>query len=730
MAFVEVIFGGSLPATIDLSKPYEGGFRIIGAPSGSNLGGSLAGARDVNGDGLGDLVIGAPGFDVGSVGGAYVVYGKHSTTPVDLGNLGAGGFRIAGSLPAGQAGSVVAGGGDVNGDGRPDVLVGATWRTPEVAQTLQTPCRGPMYIPPPDSQRTVVYAVFGGPRSGEVDLADLSSNGFEIEPSTKLDNGGFGAIANAGDINGDGRADILIGTPNGALVVFGKTSTTPVESAALGAGGIVVSGASPTRRRVGVAVSGAGDVNGDGLADFVVGAYLGMEYPVGSAEAIAHSGYVVFGRRSRAPVDLGKLGAGGFAIDGTRDHAADAVLPLGDLNGDGLADIGHLASGRYFYVIFGKRSSGPVRLYALGDDGVRIDGSIYKAGGAGNLSGGNRKLVLVSTDHAAELVPFAPTIEPPSPKLGGTLSFGGRQVLGLTQGLGSVWLLVPARVDSTSLFDGEDELVYRLDPLTNKIVGRPVKFNGPSRVIATALGSVWALVVPPHRDKPATLLRIDPKSGRILMRAKVGSKGRDIDQTVTADTISQGLGALWITYCATGSVYRIDPESGKTVASIKVGHYPQALTFAGGNVWVADREDGRVREIDPRTNRVVGSSLNVSREPGSQGRALGDIIWMGAAADGTVWFYDQNHDQVAHLDPRTRRLTFSPSTGLRGFVAVADGLALWVFGFPYVSRVRVADGMLIGSRLEYDTGHVGAVAVGGSAWTTTLDGRVVKFNMS
>src|SRR5205814_8890208 len=96
-----------------------------------------------------------------------------------------------------------------------------------------------------------------------------------------------------------------------------------------------------------------------------------------------------------------------------------------------------------------------------------------------------------------------------------------------------------------------------------------------------------------------------------------------------------------------GLVYRLDPQTGKTIAAVKVGHYPQALTFAGGRVWVADRQDGAVRELDPTTNRVVGTPLHVSREPASQGRALGDLLWIGTGKDGKIWLYDPNHDRVA-----------------------------------------------------------------------------------
>ena len=77
--FVQVIFGGSLPVRIDLAHVTVPGFRISTRPGTSGLGSSLAGVGDVNGDGLADLLIGAPG-DVDQPGRAYVVYGKASTS--------------------------------------------------------------------------------------------------------------------------------------------------------------------------------------------------------------------------------------------------------------------------------------------------------------------------------------------------------------------------------------------------------------------------------------------------------------------------------------------------------------------------------------------------------------------------------------------------------------------------------------------------------------------------
>src|SRR4051794_36169745 len=112
------------PTAVDLSRDAK--LRVDGAGRGDHAGYAVAGAGDVNGDGRADVVIGADLADPGgaSSGAAYVVFGPIDAGSVDLGALGQGGFRIDGAAAGDQAGGAVAGAGDVNGDGRDDVIVG------------------------------------------------------------------------------------------------------------------------------------------------------------------------------------------------------------------------------------------------------------------------------------------------------------------------------------------------------------------------------------------------------------------------------------------------------------------------------------------------------------------------------------------------------------------------------------------------------------------------------
>ena len=119
-------------------------------------------------------------------------------------------------------------------------------------------------------------------------------------------------------------------------MVFGKTGTTTVDLTTLGAAGFQIDGAA-TYDRSGFSVAGAGDLNGDGRADLLIGA-PGAD---NNSRTYSGSTYVVFGKAGTTTVDLETLGAGGFQIDGAADYdsSGSSVAGAGDLNGDGREDV-------------------------------------------------------------------------------------------------------------------------------------------------------------------------------------------------------------------------------------------------------------------------------------------------------------------------------------------------------------------------------------------------------
>ncbi len=374
-----VVFGQAAggPAAIDLSAlDGANGFRLPGTSGSERAGVSVGSAGDMNGDGFGDVIVGAMFADFGgyNAGSAYVVYGKAGgfSADFDLSALdGKNGFRLDGSNRE-AAGSSVSTAGDVNGDGFDDLIIGAGQA---------------------DHYTGAAYVVFGkaGGLPAAVELSALDgANGFRLA--------GAGGGSSAGDVNGDGFDDLILGASNVAYVVFGKAAgfAPAMDLSALdGSNGFRL--VDPTLAPYsGFSASAAGDVNGDGLADLILGA------------PVAHSAYVVFGQAgaSTATFDLSSLdGTNGFRLTGAAGgRAGISVSNAGDVNGDGFDDLiigDHIATATAAYqgaayVVYGHADgfAPTIDLTALdGTDGFRIDGAAfndragYSVAAAGDVNG-------------------------------------------------------------------------------------------------------------------------------------------------------------------------------------------------------------------------------------------------------------------------------------------------------------------------------------------------------
>lgn len=222
----------------------------------------MAGAGDVNSDGIDDLIVGAPARYFDRRGSAYVLFGGTASSTVDLASLGERGFKIAGATASEDFGSAVAGGGDTNGDGRDDLLVGAPGAS----------------VGGLDRSGSAVI-VFGRDETSTVSIRSLEGSGYRISGATPFDATGT-SVSVVGDINNDGRDEAVLGAPfasnNGrtesgsVYVVPGKTSDSSVYVGKLRKG-YRVDGESKFDF-FGWSVSALPDVNGDARDDVIGGA--------------------------------------------------------------------------------------------------------------------------------------------------------------------------------------------------------------------------------------------------------------------------------------------------------------------------------------------------------------------------------------------------------------------------------------------------------------------------
>ncbi len=275
-----------------------------GAQAGAQFGAAVTPVGDVNNDGYGDVLVGAPGHDNGQTDEGRVLLYLGSASGLSV----TPSWIWESNQVGAEAGRALASAGDVNWDNYADFLIGA-----------------PLWDGPGGQDEGAVFVFYG------------SNNGPSGVPGATLLGGlaaaHFGAaLSTAGDVDGDRYADVIVGAPDyagreigqgAAFVYLGSPSgitASPVFTV-LGSG---------LNAHLGAAVSGAGDVNADAFADIVVGvpgATVGLH--VAAGKALIYRGIA------------GGIGTALGTILGDADSMStgSSVANAGDTNGDGYADV-------------------------------------------------------------------------------------------------------------------------------------------------------------------------------------------------------------------------------------------------------------------------------------------------------------------------------------------------------------------------------------------------------
>jgi VCBS repeat-containing protein len=458
-----VVFGqpGGFPASLDVTTLNgSNGFAI--APVGTlwKLGQSVSSAGDVNGDGFDDLIVGAPWYSqpIGSgyQGSAYVIFGHAGpfAPSVSVWNLdGANGFRIDGVGSNSRAGYTVGSAGDVNGDGFDDVVLRneANPNSCYVVFGHAGPFAPGLSVASLDGANGFTLLGTGSSFFNSLDNADVNGDGFSdiivggaescvvfgrsgTFPSTlslsSLDGtNGFvitdanalssDSLSSAGDVNGDGFDDILVGDPGAAAhggytgaihIIFGHGASFAASldlTSLNGTNGFTVNGAA-AGDQFGFSASSAGDVNGDGFDDVVIGASHGNWF-----NALQGAAYVLFGHAGTftAISEISDFdGTNGFKMLGDLpgDGAGRTVSTAGDVNGDGFADLlicapyadvnGQTNAGKS-YIVFGGDFTGSVTQAGNGNANT-LSGD----GGANVINGEQKSDTLVGNGGADVLL--------------------------------------------------------------------------------------------------------------------------------------------------------------------------------------------------------------------------------------------------------------------------------------------------------------------------------------
>jgi Ca2+-binding RTX toxin-like protein len=249
--------------------------------------------------------------------------------------------------------------------------------------------------------------VFGKSGGAKVDLTDVEngSGGFVINGVAADDRAG-GSVSSAGDVNGDGLADILVGAknddPNGAdsgaaFVVYGKNSTGRVELSDVdnGTGGFAIRGVG-AGDQAGVSVSAAGDLNGDGVGDLIVGAY--HDEPNGADSGAA---FVIFGGAQATATATSTTVLDGTTGNDNVTGGDTAEILFGrdgadSLNGGGGADVLYgnkgldlILGGEGADIVFGGQNAGALSLGEGSTTALRDGVETLSGGGGDDILYGN-----------------------------------------------------------------------------------------------------------------------------------------------------------------------------------------------------------------------------------------------------------------------------------------------------------------------------------------------------
>jgi hypothetical protein len=345
--------------------------------TGARFGAALGTAGDVDGDGYSDVIVGSPNFTPdaqhSNAGRAFVFAGRPDALLPEAWRV------IRGAQSSSHFAYSVASAGDVNGDGNSDVVVGARFHD----NGLDLP-RGRVQVHHGNAD--------GLGQTPDWSLAPAPEPTGDLTPDF-----GF-SVAGAGDVNDDGYGDVLVGAlgyGGGGAAFLYLGGPAPPTTAAWSAA------SSQSDAEFAVSVAGAGDVNGDGHADVIVGAPFESHGHTEEGRA-----YVFHGR----PQGLSASATTVLELNIPNAHFGGSVASAGDVNADGYSDVvvgatGYpAAAGAAFVFLGGPEGLSTIAIATLrGSPGVLSGRSVA---GAGDTNGDGYGDVLVGASGISTAIGY------------------------------------------------------------------------------------------------------------------------------------------------------------------------------------------------------------------------------------------------------------------------------------------------------------------------------------
>ncbi len=524
--------------------------------------------------------------------------------------------------------------------------------------------------------------------SQSLDLTAAQDN-LNGQPNLQITGGGTDhaghSVTDIGDINGDGLDDYLIGAPSAgadttgkplagaAYVVYGKANTAPVNLASLAPQqGFRIDG-QLRGDYAGISVAALGDVNGDGIPDFAVGA-PGTD---GTLPALRPGKvYVAFGSKCSTPtapdpgcqgsttnanLDLGNLGARGYEIDGplavpprggTAGHFGSVIASrpvgsystLGDVNGDGLDDVvigspdeSNNGSGSgSAYVVYGKPDSTPVNVANPGFGGYRIDGSAPNAalGSSVAVVGNN-----AGEDHA-DVAVGAPGDNSPNPATGATRTNAG--TVYVVRGAA-----MPAAVSSANLLNPSQSTGYAVYGASGDKLGASIANLGDQNLdnlddigLGGAARSYVLFGQEPTDDAgPVNPVDLSQTYAGYAITPPANTNGAPAQMAGAPDLNDSGQPSLLVSYpnlssnghTTNGAVYPILPQEGQGApTNVDLSALPgqQGATLFGPDGAHAGTS---IAGVDAASDRDSGAIIGAPADAGGAGRVY---VVQSIALDG------------------------------------------------------------------------------------------------